>query len=748
MPPPPFHRIRLERFPRGIDNIRIDVAFDPHFVGAISTLVNVILREDVHRYFWKVPLKAPNVEAVEVFRKCYVELAQAVISHARASARPDRVQLYQLAVFKLLLVLVDREMVNLRQELDDARAHPARQQSGRSLQLHERAVVFTRHAREIRFRALRDIVQQVMRLERSTVRKMRKTILGASWPVAEAMLTCPLLPLGGHGSAVDFIGFYPYLLHDDDKAASLFRCVLETFADWLPEGVQASGEPGAGVATEDRSRGGHEGVPGLAETERRLFRLVAESERDQPLPHAFDDAEAVIELLGGLDGNPAQPGRWKDSRMAGECRQRFKALHRRLQKAGLLTDIHASYLLQVVYPTLGAPVEVEPVYGYLRGDLSRKELAKRLAAQPGLGDISELPRRLDEQLKAQRTRDPQELRRRLLLCIRDAMRYRFDLKLAWWMFSGMDDLCLLPEPREIEMSRANGLLQEFGASMGAGDGALPAGHVVIKADVRGSTEITATMRARNLNPAAYFSRNLYDPINALIKAYGAEKVFVEGDAVILAILEQPGSELLAVARACGLAQRILEVVDRKNAESRRLELPQLELGLGIAYSSEIPTYLYDEGHKIMISSAINRADRLSSCAAKLRFLVERDLGIRRGLEVVSAVSARGEQDTTEDLLRYNVNGIELEVGAFYQLAVELKLHKLQLDGERGTFHVGRYPDVSGNAHWLVVREAPVRLWVSGQLVEENSGGRRFYEVVTDPQQRARLKERLSGRREK
>ena len=45
---------------------------------------------------------------------------------------------------------------------------------------------------------------------------------------------------------------------------------------------------------------------------------------------------------------------------------------------------------------------------------------------------------------------------------------------------------------------------------------------------------------QGLNPASYFSLNFYDPVNKLLGKYGAQKVFLEGDAIILAILEREG----------------------------------------------------------------------------------------------------------------------------------------------------------------------------------------------------------------
>ena len=62
-------------------------------------------------------------------------------------------------------------------------------------------------------------------------------------------------------------------------------------------------------------------------------------------------------------------------------------------------------------------------------------------------------------------------------------------------------------------------------------------HAVIKADVRGSTELTKDLLERGINPASHFSMNLHEPVKRMLEHYGAAKVFIEGDAIILAIYE-------------------------------------------------------------------------------------------------------------------------------------------------------------------------------------------------------------------
>lgn len=736
MPRPAFHRLRLERFPRGIDSSHIDVALDAGLVDATMALVKNILRKDVQHYFWQQSSSPLDPDIVEIFRRAYADNTRMVLRQAHSRARPETAQLFQLAIIRLLLVAVDRQLGLLRQELDDARAQPARQHSGQSLELHDKVVILARNEQSVRYRVLHDVLRIMMRLEDSSLRKTRKTIMGISWPISREMLTNPLLRLGGMGSNEDFCRYYPHILRNDAHAVLLNRTLFEVLSEWLPDEFGLSTDS---IMLESTAPvGSGYGLRGHAEIERRASLLIDQGELAQMIPHEFDNASAVLVLLGG-DAEPwPQAGPWEDEDFTQVQRAKVKEWIEAVNREGLMSGIRASYLLKSIYPRLGTRGGVDWVYEYLAGNSSARELVRRLQTLQGVSDARPLLRIIDEMVDASKQEGPHADQRLAVRFIADMVRFRYHLKLASWMYAGLSSLRLLHDERKISMSAANGLLQDFRYGKETSDGAV-IGHVVLKADVRGSTEITAQMRARNLNPAAYFSRSLYDPITQQLKTFGAEKVFVEGDAVILSLMEYEGQpqEHLAVARACGLAQRILQVVQSKNAESRELGLPQLGLGIGIAYSNEAPTYLFDEGHKIMISSAINRADRLSSCHAALKKLLGSDGDNGRRVVVAVPVAERGEsaKSDQQDVLRYNINGVALEAAAFFQLSEELRLRRVRLTGSGDSadrYHVGRYLDPRGNSHWLVIREAPLPLWMGGRLIEGDRSGRVYYEVVSDP----------------
>jgi class 3 adenylate cyclase len=322
--------------------------------------------------------------------------------------------------------------------------------------------------------------------------------------------------------------------------------------------------------------------------------------------------------------------------------------------------------------------------------------------------------------------------------------------LAYYTYQQMSRLRVLQDFESIKLSRDNGSLYEFRLGKDRDDESQKIkAHAVLKADVRGSTEITHQLVEKRLNPATHFSMNFFGPITKLLERFGAQKVFVEGDALILTVLETGGmsTQAMTVANACGLARKILSVMEAQNSQNRAYDLPKLELGLGIAFCADAPAYLYDEQQKIMISPAINRADRLSSCASELRM----DTSWRRSRRHRVEVMCHKDTESTKggDVLRYNVNGIDLDPLAFQKLKAEMMLHKVRMlsrFGEAHEYHVGRFMDRLGGSHWLVVREARIKCWDHDKLECENEKDNGiFYEVVTDTDLIGRVKEKLSGK---
>jgi len=264
-------------------------------------------------------------------------------------------------------------------------------------------------------------------------------------------------------------------------------------------------------------------------------------------------------------------------------------------------------------------------------------------------------------------------------------------------------------------------------------------HVVIKADLRDSTHITLKMKEKGLNPASFFSLNFFVPITSILFDYSAEKVFIEGDAIILAISEREDTpeDWYCVARACGIAMKILQIVQKYNLQSEKYKLPILELGIGISFNNSPPTFLFDESNRIMISPAINLADRMSKCSKPLSQKIS-NLKFLFNLYVFQRASENYAAIQTDNvLLRHNVNGIELNAAGFEKLSREIDLkstecHIPELQSEKIKVHTGKFPTVSGKYHRLVIREDLISEISPNDISILKKTEKKYYEVCTHP----------------
>ncbi|MCW8826871.1 MAG: hypothetical protein OQK78_10665, partial [Gammaproteobacteria bacterium] len=179
----------------------------------------------------------------------------------------------------------------------------------------------------------------------------------------------------------------------------------------------------------------------------------------------------------------------------------------------------------------------------------------------------------------------------------------------------------------------------------------------------------------------------------------------------------------------------LSVVAKQNRELKCYNLPELELGIGISYCDESPRYLFDEQHRITISPAINRADRLSACAWSIREWREKQGAPDTHVEVYQP-SKRAETVGTkaQKELVFNLNGILIEEEVFAKLQKEVTLKRVLNRVENmqdSTLYSLVFPDLSGDVHRMIVRKAPIKLYDQSMTVEQSPvvADRYFYEVV-------------------
>jgi hypothetical protein len=180
---------------------------------------------------------------------------------------------------------------------------------------------------------------------------------------------------------------------------------------------------------------------------------------------------------------------------------------------------------------------------------------------------------------------------------------------------------------------------------------------------------------------------------------------------------------------------ILLIVHRYNRKNRENDLPHLEIGIGISYAGSAPTFFFDGDNRIMISPAINQADRLSSCFKSIR---RRFSTLKPPFNVYVFEPAPEDQSLVpEPLVRHNVGGIELNAEGFEKLRREIQLNALRLNlptlqRDPVQVHVGRYPTLSGGYQPIIVREAKVPRISLKTMRIVGMSETRYYEECTHP----------------
>jgi class 3 adenylate cyclase len=323
--------------------------------------------------------------------------------------------------------------------------------------------------------------------------------------------------------------------------------------------------------------------------------------------------------------------------------------------------------------------------------------------------------------------------------LRDFLRYHRDLRRLEALNSTLDSINLLGNEKLRELSAVNGTLYEFllpDEQRSSEDKVIH--HVILKADIRDSTRLTRSLMERDLNPASYFSLNFFDPVYKLLPKYGASKVFLEGDAMILAILQREGEPDFAVSRACVLAREILDIVRGYNHLLQRAGLPTLELGIGISFQDAAPLYLMDGEQHIMISDALNESDRLSACNKRARKTVEPMESLFHVFAFQTISDADAGENADDFMMPYNLNGIRISEAAFRKLQREISLQPVKIDlpslwaTERSKLYSGLVPIGNDIFRKIAVRESQIPHVDPRSSALRRWTDRHYYEVCSNP----------------
>jgi hypothetical protein len=771
----------------GVDNIHHDVFLSPRFLQSTRDyLFNLIRQSTVATFFSGIELRETQGLDASGFRKILTDLMQSSLTQAKFQKNIEIDLLFRLALLKFLSQELPNQFALLVQEGKEW-VRQRGEQFERSQQAHviKARLAELQASRRIVIRQVgQQIAQVLIDIEDAVISKARRALFGEDFAPLYELLKNRLVFLEGGKDDVFFLEHYVLLgnyVRDPDR----FEAVDEVFQEFLREAGVAIGRDPASVEAADayarlmNTAQSYRAEIATLEEEREatrkkldrgesfLTKFISSGDPAQlkvnldeieekikqvsrsleELGPQLDSAKQQLDFyakdysgrLGDYLNEPENAKRLFDPTMSldGGAPMRARLLSElldRLEQREILYPILASYEIRSIASVYSPPVHLQQLR---KAVVSKEELktVEQLIRQVPARRLSLKP--IEELSKKIRKWSRDEMQAFVLRFAGDFLRLHRDQRDAEHVASCMERITLVTAEKARELSRLNNRLYECVLQ----DEAKPLhdnvlSHVIIKADVRGSTKMTQDLLSRGLSPASHFSLNLHEPVKKLLDRFDAKKVFIEGDAIILAIFETESTQSFAraVAKACILSRQILVVCNSYNDRAAAAQLPALELGIGVAFQGSAPTYWTDGESRIMISKALNLSDRLSGCAKLAKRLLAGQKSPFSVFQFLTALQGASAEELDEFLVRYNSNGIELNEEGFLKLSEEISLDtidaKLELPWGKTdvTLHYGEVPMGDG-VELLVLRKAMAReLLPDGKIGAASSHP--YYEVCT------------------
>jgi len=712
--------LSLEGLQLGVDNLRIDVHLSPKFVAQTRSQISrlIVRHGDVegllaaeapqprlggHFIGSNAGPKSDARPGTSELKPLLAQVHAVALNRAKAEGNPSLDVLARTAIIKFLRIELGSQFAQIleRCRMTLKSYEGVRQQ--KALEYRERVSAFQVAKKVILRKTGQELFRTLREIEKETLARTRRSLFGNSNSNSNS----------------------------NDELYKLFLNPLIFTADGCDPYVNA--EEYVMLGNFDRDPDRFANVRQIAYEFLQSLNLGLEADPERAINAWLNMPENAQELIGSGTPDESTPeGRAQKTRLA-----TWVGL---LDREKLMDYVVASYEAAPLLAEYSPRINAQQLKNALISREERVRVEKLIVEQ---GKVSpESLRAAIQRVAGCRGAERGKIAARFL---RDFMRYHRDLRNLEALTSAMDSVNLIANEKMRQLSAMNGTLYEFLLTEERKRSEQKVlRHVIIKADVRDSSRLTRSLLERGMNPASYFSLNFYDPVNKLLSKYGATKVFLEGDAIILAILEREGEPGLAVCRASVLAREIIEIVRGYNQLLEGAGLPGIELGLGISYQDSAPMYLLDGEQRIMISDALNESDRLSSCNKRVRKSMK---AVETPFNVYAfqTVSDADLEDSPDDfILKYNLNGIRISEAAFQRLKQEISLELSPLDlpkaWEGEEFHLwsGLVPVGNDIFRKIVVRGSRMPQIDPHNFSVQHWTERWYYEVCSNPAIDAKL----------
>ncbi|MFZ0803090.1 MAG: hypothetical protein WBQ09_03470 [Terriglobales bacterium] len=704
--------LSLEGLQVGVDNLRHDVHLSPKFVeqmrvhiarslvrhGDVEGLLATEVQQGQGNIIRPASSQRPQ-QRVEVsdLKPLLAEIHVAALNRAKAEGSPVLDLLARAAMIKFLRLELNAQFAQIleRCRMTLKSYEGVRQQ--KALEYRERAAGFQVAKKIILRKTGQELLRTLRDIEKETLARTRRSLFGNSYDEQYKLFLNPLI-FTDDGRDTYLNAEQYVMLGNFDRDPDRFSNVRRITCEFLQSmSLDLGQDP-------ERTLDGWLNVPENA------HELVAAGVPDDSTP----EGRAQKKRLGD----------WVDL----------------VEREKLMECVTASYEVVPLLAEYSPRINAQQLKNAL---ISKEEKVRveKLIADHGKLSADSLYSAIDRVASCRGAERAKKAGRFL----RDFIRYHRDLRQLEALNNALDSINLVANEKIRQLSAMNGTLYQFllPDEQKSGEEKVVR-HVIIKADVRDSSRLTRSLLERGMNPASYFSLNFYDPVNKLLAKYGALKVFLEGDAIILALLERDGEPGLGVGRAAVLAREIVEIVRGYNQLLERAGLPGIELGVGISYQDSPPMYLMDGEQRIMISDALNESDRLSSCSKRVRKTMK-SADTPFHVYAFQTVSDADLEDSPEDfILKYNVNGIRMSQPAFHKLEQEISLEPCKLElpelktQEEFRLWSGLVPVGNDIFRKIVVRGSRVPQVETRNLSLQHWTDQWYYEVCANPAIYAKL----------
>ncbi|MGA8181693.1 MAG: hypothetical protein WB792_16665 [Desulfobacterales bacterium] len=736
----------MDKLSPGVDNIHMDVYLSPAFCHSTRRLVRqLFLKYAKMKNVLDVDGTSSLVSERDAFKQHCGDVLRSAVNKAKSASEIQIDLLAQVAIIKKLTKEISSQFNRLSEDLNEiARRHDISSSEGLSgyIKIKEKLSRIQENKKSILLRVASELFRYLIEVQQESISEMRESILGPETILPDDFFSNPIIHAENPFEDLFMMEKYVLIGHrfeDTDSYENLLALIRKLLRKILLKNFLT--DPSAASGWVDKTK--------IRRTRESSAKYAKDSRYDE-IDIWLRHVDNMDKLFNGFKSRnqykvlkKQKADRKELENLKNLAKNQEKLLHffyKNFKKIGLIQRITALYEMKSIYLEYCPPLVPHQVLQYLIQPEKRKDITKQLSRVKGFYGKSFSIAPLKKKIADLKKITAREKKKYLIQFLNDFSRYHRDLQNFLMLREAMDSINLVSEKKIIDLSRENHILYEFLLHDEQPPEDKPIiNHVVVKADVRDSTRITLKMQEKGLNPASFFNLNFFVPITGILFNYSAEKVFLEGDAVILAISEHKDAqqEWYCVSRACGLASSILQIVQKYNLQSEKHQLPVLELGIGISYTNSPPTFLFDESHRIMISPAINAADRMARCTKPLcREIHNPEYPFN--LYVFQTASENNAEAPENDLLlRYNVNGIELNAEGFSKLSQEIDLqsftcHIPELQAEKIKVHTGKIPTKTGRYQRLIIREDRISVVSPHDFSIIRKTDQKYYEVCTHP----------------